>query len=146
MRAWLSNVLSAAGGLFVGFLLGYWNHGLTVRREADFRRRAFRDQIRAISLRFDDVNWMSFWKTYQASVPEVKDACVKIFEDIKFWRRHGFAACRDTYCGFNQSDLELPRPRTPAGMEDHMKANQKKIKESKALLRETLERLARYAR
>lgn len=146
MDKWIPYAVPAIFTFVGGYILSYWNHGLTVRREAGNRRRAFRDKIRSISLRYDEVNWMNFWKTYQKSVPEVKDACAGIFEDVRFWRKCGFARYRDTYCSFKQSDLELPHPRTPAGMPEYMAANSKKREEAKALLRDTLERIIRYAR
>jgi len=90
---------------------------------------------------------MSFFKTYQASVPAVKKLCVDVLEDVGRFKRAGFIKCRDLYCGFKQSDLELTRiPPTPAGLEDHLKANRKKQEESKGLLRGELERLAKYAK
>jgi hypothetical protein len=49
------------------------------------------------------------------------------------------------YCGFKQSDLELPRPNTPAGLEEYMKANKKKREDATAVLKDTLEKIVRYA-
>ena len=145
MNKWIPYVVPAVFSFVVGYILSYWNHGLTVRRDAAGRRRDFRAAIRLIAIRFDDVNWMTFYKTYQASVPDVKNLCAKISDDIGFWSKSDFARYRDLYCGFKELDLELPRAKTPAGMEEYMKANKVKRDESKILLLDTLERIAKCA-
>jgi hypothetical protein len=146
MEKWIPYIATAISSLAIGYLLGYLNHGLAMRREAATRRRLFRDEIRSISLRYDAVNSTNFSKTYQQSTLDVKNACTKIVEDIKFWRRGHFLRCRDLYCSFQESDIELPRPNTPAGMQEYMKANRKKREESTAILRGTLDKIIKYAK
>src|SRR5258708_174022 len=103
MEQWISQGFTLAGGLIAGYLIGYFNHGLTQRREADGRRRKFRDFIRTIQLSYDGIHLMNFVKTYDETVPTVREACIKIFEDIRLLRRHRFIEHRDIYCGFKHS-------------------------------------------
>lgn len=145
MDKWIPYIITAVCSLVVGYLIAYLNHGLTGQREANERRRRFRDELRSIPLRFDGIHPMHFVKTYNESVPIVKEVCVKIFEDIKFLKRRDFVKFRDKYCGFKPSDLELPHPKTPAGLSEYMVANQKKREDVKVILWETLNKIAKCA-
>jgi len=146
MDVWVPCAFTAAFSLPVGYILGRLNHGLTKDREADSRRREFRNFIRTIPLRYDVANWMNFIKTYDESVPEVREACIKISEDISFWKRSGFIKHRDIYCGFKHSDLQLPTDRcTPADLPIRMQENKKKRDEMTVVLKDTLERIAKDA-
>jgi hypothetical protein len=140
-------LLPAILGFIGGYFLCYRNHRLTVHRDSANRRREFRAAIRQIIGRFDNVHSMSFFTTYQASVPEVKKLCIDILDDIGKSSVPEFTKCRELYCSYKQSDLELIgiRP-TPDGLEEHMKANIKKQAESKGLLCATLEKIAVFAR
>ena len=140
LDALLASLVSCLVGLYAGYRLD-------LGKSVVARRRIFRDKIRSISLRFDAVNWMTFIKTYEESVPEVKNACIEIWEDISFWNRSRFTKFRDKYCGFKQSDLELPRTQiTPAKMPEYMTANKKKRAEMTVDLQETLKKIMQYAK
>jgi hypothetical protein len=146
MDKWISCALTAAFSLPVGYLLGYLNHGLTQSREADSRKREFRNFVRTISLRFDSANWMKFIETYDESVPVVKEACIKIFEDIRFFRRRGFIKHRDIYCGLKHSDLQLPTTRcSPVDLPIRMQENKKMREKMTTVLKDTLEGIANHA-
>jgi hypothetical protein len=145
LKQWSPPLVGFALGLLSGYLLGYFNHDLTQRRDADGRRRKYRDDMRAVALRFDTANWMNFVETYETTVPIVRDASLNISEDIRWWKRGNFTKHRDRYCGFKRADLELPRPKTPAGLDDWMKANKKKREDTTAALKSLLEDLARDA-
>lgn len=136
--AWLGTVVTA-------FLGGLWVNRLTMNREADSRRRVFRGTIRAIAARIEPAHFISLHKTYQESVPEVRDARSKIEDDIWFWRRKRFTATCERYCTFKQSDI-VPPPPSAAATPEEMAARKKKHHEAKALLAETLERIIGYAR
>ena len=145
MDKWLPYLVPAVCSFIVGYLLSYRNHGLTVRREAANRRREFRAAVRLVAMRFDDVNSTNFCRIYQESISEIKKLCAGISDDIGLWKKARFVRCRDSYCGFKQSDLELPRPKTPAETGEYMKANAKKREESKAMLLDLLKKLATCA-
>ena len=83
--------VTALSTAVVEYFVGCWNHGLTVRREVDNRRRKFRNEIRWVSLRFEKLQWSHFTKTYQQSVADVSAACVKIPEAIKCFSQFSFA-------------------------------------------------------
>ena len=146
MQALLPYFMTASCSLVVGCFLGYWYHALTKRRDAEIRRREFRDEIRAIPLRFDNIPPMNFAKTYDESARIVKALSVKIIEDIRWWRRKRFIKQWNRYCGFKHSDLELPRPNSPAALEECMRANKKKREESVALFCAILEKMIRIAK
>lgn len=146
MEQWITYGLTLASGLLVGYLLGYLNHGLTKRRDADTRRRNFRNEIRQVPLRFDDVKWIYFLKTYDESVPAVREACIKILEDIKWRKRDGFIRHRDRYCGFKHSDLQLPTTGcSPVDLPIRLKENKKMREEMIIVLKDTLEKIAIHA-
>jgi len=138
--------MTAICSLAVGCFLGYWYHALTKRRDAEIRRRKFRDEIRAVPLRFDNIHPMNFAKTYDESARIVKELSVKIIEDIRWRRRKQFIKQWNRYCGFKRSELELPRPNNPAALEEYGKANKKRREESQALLRATLEKIIKCAK
>jgi hypothetical protein len=140
-----AQILTTASALGVGYLLGYLNHGLTSRRESDSRRRVFRGTIRAIAARIEPAHFISLHKTYLESVPEVRDECSKIADDIRFWRRKRFTTTGERYCTFKQSDI-VPPPPSAAATPEEMAARKKKHHEAKAMLAETLERMIGYAR
>lgn len=135
----LTSIATGLIGLFVG-------HRLSIGKDSANRRRDFRAAIRSVSIRFDDVNWINFYKIYQESVPHVKELVAKISDDISWRSKSGFIEYRDLYCGFKHSDIELPRPSNPAGMDEYMRANKRKREEAKASMQATLEKIARYAK
>jgi len=142
----LPYLITSACSLAVGYLLGYLNHGLAVRREAESRRRKFRDSLRVIVTHVDASNHLTFFKTYQDTVPIVKEECAQIYEDVRLWRRNSFEAGRDKYCSFKQYDLELRRPPSAVGMQEYGAQNKAKREESKAMLRRVLDQIGKAAR
>jgi hypothetical protein len=138
--------MTAICSLVVGCFLGYWYHALSKRRDAEIRRREFRDEIRIIPLRFDNIHPMNFTKTYEESARIVKELSIKRIEDIRWWKRKRFIQQWNRYCGFKHSDLELPRPNNPAALEECLRANKKKREEVLALLCAIIEKIIRLAK
>ena len=138
-------ILPWVGSVIAAFLGGVWVNRLTMNREADSRRRVFRGTIRAIAARIELARFISLHKAYQESVPEVRDECSKIVDDIRFWRRKRFTATCERYCTFKQSDI-VPPPPSAAATREELEARKKKHEEAKALLCKTLQEVIRHAR
>lgn len=141
MDKWLISIIATIVSL-AGI---YLKSRLDKRQQADNRRREFRVAIQSISARFNGVDWMRFLKVYDASIPEVKDLCIKIVDDIRPSKRMDFNKYWNKYCGFKHSDLELPLPKTPAGIDEYQKANGRKRAEMTKVLKDTLNRITREA-
>ena len=132
-------------GLFSAITGGFIGHRLTLTKDNGNRRREFCGLIRALAARIDAAHFINLFKTYQESVPEVRDACAKIADDIAWFRRKQFAAIRSQYCSFKQSDI-VPPPPSAAATPEEMAARKKKHEAAKAMLTETLEKMMACAR
>ena len=136
---WLGSVATA-------FLGGIWVNRLTMNREADARRRKFRDEVRAVGFQFDRVQPINFLKTYDQAALAVRGMCLTIYEDIHWWKRGSFSRHRDEYCGFTHEQLQLPTSRcNPVELPIRMKENRKRQDDMIVVLKQKLELIAKDA-
>ncbi len=146
MQQYASHCVAAALGLFSGYLLGYLNHGLASRREANERRRKFREEIRLLVPELEKCNLHTFLAAYDASVEKVRSACIRVMDDIRWSKRGRFERDRDEYCGFKHEDLLLPTHNCgPLELTERMKQNGASYKQKRAELARRLNELAQDA-
>jgi hypothetical protein len=93
--------------LVVGFLLGLWTNRLTNSREANTRLRTFRSKLRSISATLKATKNPLIYEAYKKTVPEVRDLCAQIREDISWcYRRRLDSACV-AYCGLKEPEVRV---------------------------------------
>jgi hypothetical protein len=99
------------GSVIVAFLGGIWVHGLTMRREAETRRRVFRGEIRNIASQITARPNVGLLVAYKQSIQDVSRQCDIMLDDIRSWRRPKFRRCRAKYCGFKDEDVDPSKRR-----------------------------------
>ena len=99
------------GSVIAAFFGGIWVHGLTMRREAETRRRVFRGEIRNAASRMTACPNGGLLAAYKQSIQDVSRQCDIVLDDIRCWRCSNFRRCRAKYCGFKDDDVDPSKRR-----------------------------------
>ena len=89
----------------IGLLVGNW---LRLGADRLQRRRTFRGKLRSISATLKATKNEHIYDAYQKTVPEVRDLCANIHDDVSWWwfRRSRLAKACLAYCSASKADFD----------------------------------------
>lgn len=138
---WITLILTGLISLTVGYLLGYLNHGLAMRREARERVRKFRTRLRAQLQTYGNLNTKTLFPTFQSTCELLREGEILVEEDISFWKRRRLKGLLKKVSSRDVESLKVPSHASPKGANDYYKEIGPKIKEFESAIISELKKM-----
>lgn len=121
-------------------------HFLTRDREAQLRRRKFRDTINTIAAGLDAHSNKGLSRAYSDTRDTVRSECARVLEDIRWWRKSRFQSAAESYLALTQQQTDPGAD--PKHMTEAFTVAQRgqRFDAARAMIVGCLHRIVRYAR